>query len=165
MELTRIAIRVLFAYLFLLGILRASGKRTIAQGTTFDFVIALVMGDLIDDLLWAEVPAGQFVVAVAIVVLAHVGVSIGTARSQSFSRLVSGRALMFIRSGLVLKPALRREQLNQSEVQEMLRLSQVEPSRADQIKSAWLERNGKPAIIKKDWARPAQKKDSRRLPK
>jgi len=50
---------VLFAYVFLLAILRASGKRTIAQGTTLDFVVALVLGDLIDDALWAEVPGSM----------------------------------------------------------------------------------------------------------
>jgi uncharacterized membrane protein YcaP (DUF421 family) len=165
MEPTRMIIRVLFAYVFLLAILRASGKRTVAQGTTFDFVVALVLGDLIDDMLWAEVPASQFIIASGVVVLAHLAVSIGAARSEAFSRIVSGRPLMFIRSGSSLKPALRREQLNQSEIAEMLRLSRLDPNRRQEIKSAWLERGGQPAVIKKPWARSAQKKDARRLPK
>ena len=165
MELTRIVIRVLFAFVFLLAILRASGKRTIAQGTTLDFVVALVLGDLIDDALWAEVPASHFVVAVTSVVLAHLGISIASARSKTFSQIVSGRALMFIRSGQLLKPSLRSEQLNESEVEEMVRLSRVDPDRLDEIKSGWLERNGHPAMIKKDWARAAQKKDALKLAK
>ena len=69
MELLRIAVHTLFAYLCLLGLLRLSGKWTIRHGTTFDFVLALVIGDLIDDALWAEVPLSQFVVAASTLVL------------------------------------------------------------------------------------------------
>lgn len=61
-ELHHIAVRAAFAFLTLLALLRVSGKRTIGKGTAFDFVLALVIGDLFDDLLWADVPASQFAV-------------------------------------------------------------------------------------------------------
>jgi hypothetical protein len=63
MDPLRIAVRALFAYLFLLVLLRVSGKQTIRHGTPFDFLLALIMGDLIDDALWNEVPMSEFVVA------------------------------------------------------------------------------------------------------
>jgi uncharacterized membrane protein YcaP (DUF421 family) len=69
MDPFRIGVRCLVAYLFLLAVLRLAGKQTIRQGTTFDFVLALVLGDLIDDALWAEVPVAQFVVATTTLVL------------------------------------------------------------------------------------------------
>jgi uncharacterized membrane protein YcaP (DUF421 family) len=63
MDPLRIAVRAVFAYVFLLVMVRLSGKQTVAHGTTLDFVLALVFGDMVDDVVWAEVPAAQFVVA------------------------------------------------------------------------------------------------------
>lgn len=57
------------AYLFLLVLLRLVGKRSIRSGSPFDFVLALTIGDLIDDAVWAEVPVAQFVVAATTLVL------------------------------------------------------------------------------------------------
>jgi uncharacterized membrane protein YcaP (DUF421 family) len=62
-DLARIAIRAIVSYLFLLGLLRLSGKRAIRHSSPFDFVLALVIGDLIDNALWGEAPMLQFVVA------------------------------------------------------------------------------------------------------
>ena len=63
MDPLRLALRVFFVYTFLLVLLRLTGKRTIRQGTPFDFVLALILGDLIDDALWTDVPIVQFAVA------------------------------------------------------------------------------------------------------
>jgi uncharacterized membrane protein YcaP (DUF421 family) len=63
MDPLRIATRALIAYVYLLFLLRLSGKRAVRHGTTFDFVLALVLGDLVDDAIWREVPLSQFIVA------------------------------------------------------------------------------------------------------
>jgi uncharacterized membrane protein YcaP (DUF421 family) len=63
MDPLRIAVRAVFAYAFLLVMVRLSGKQAVTHGTTVDFVLALVFGDLVDDLVWAEVAATQFVAA------------------------------------------------------------------------------------------------------
>jgi uncharacterized membrane protein YcaP (DUF421 family) len=69
MDPFRLVVRSLASYLFLLLLLRLAGKRTITQGPPFDFVLALILGDLIDDAVWAEVPFTQFVVGCATLVL------------------------------------------------------------------------------------------------
>jgi uncharacterized membrane protein YcaP (DUF421 family) len=63
MDPFRLFARAVLAYAFLLVMVRLSGKRIVAHGSTIDFVLALVFGDLVDDLIWAEVAAAQFVVA------------------------------------------------------------------------------------------------------
>lgn len=63
---------MLFTYVVMLAFVRTSGRRTIAQGDVRSFVLALIIGDLFDDMFWAEVPAAQFVVAVATLVLLHI---------------------------------------------------------------------------------------------
>ena len=69
MDPLRTAVRCMVAYLFLLGLLRLAGKRSIRAGSPFDFVLALTLGDLIDDAIWGEVPVAQFFVASATLVL------------------------------------------------------------------------------------------------
>ena len=72
MNLSQTVLRVAFAYAFLLVILRVSGKRCVSHGSLFDFVLALVLGDLVDDLVWAEVGIAQFVVATSTLVLTQI---------------------------------------------------------------------------------------------
>ena len=71
MDLARIAVRAVFAFIVLLLLVRAAGKRTVRQGTAFDFAVALILGDLVDDALWGEVDAAMFVIASAVIVAAH----------------------------------------------------------------------------------------------
>jgi uncharacterized membrane protein YcaP (DUF421 family) len=80
MELHRIVVRVLFAYVSIVVLVRISGRRTIGQGDVQSFVLAVVLGDMFDDLFWAEVSAAQFVVAVSALVGAHVWMTAMNAR-------------------------------------------------------------------------------------
>ena len=93
MELHHVALRALFAYVVLLALLRLSGKRTVAESTPFAFVLALIIGDMVDDLLLAEVGAAQFTVAVSTLAAAQMIVAWAAARSPRLDRLVSGRAV------------------------------------------------------------------------
>ena len=66
----------MLAYVFLLALLRLSGKHELNRAPPFDFILVLILGDLIDDALWAEVPFAQFVVAAATLVLARLASSL-----------------------------------------------------------------------------------------
>ena len=56
-----IAVRAIFTYAALLVLVRMSGKVAVRNASTFDFVVALIVGDMVDDAIWAEVGAMQFV--------------------------------------------------------------------------------------------------------
>lgn len=81
MELWRIIVRALFAYVFALAVMRIAGKRTVARADASSFVVMVVIGDMFDDLLWAEIPAAQFVVGVGALVLCHIAAGLGAFRS------------------------------------------------------------------------------------
>ena len=63
MDPFRMVVRCLMVYVVLLLLLRLAGKRTIRQGTAFDLVLSLILGDLVDDAILAEVPIAEYVVA------------------------------------------------------------------------------------------------------
>ena len=81
MDPFRIVIRVVFAYVVLLIMVRLSGKRLIRHASPFDFTLSLILGDMVDDLLWAEVDASVFVIAAGVLVLIHVSLELAQPRT------------------------------------------------------------------------------------
>src|SRR5688500_2358757 len=85
-ELQAIAIRCLFAYGFLLLMTRLSGKHTVSEATPFDFVLALILGDIIDDVILAEVEVARFVAAAGTLIFLDVLTTLITYRSARMTR-------------------------------------------------------------------------------
>ena len=83
MDPLRILVRVVFAFLIALAFVRVSGHRAIKRGDISSFILAVVIGDLFDDLFWSEVPAAQFVVAIGTLVALHLTVSTGLFNSAT----------------------------------------------------------------------------------
>jgi uncharacterized membrane protein YcaP (DUF421 family) len=83
MDPLRIVARCLVAYGFLLFLLRLAGKRTLHEGTAFEFVLALLIGDLVDDAIWREVPMAQFAVATATLVLTKLALTMHKLRTST----------------------------------------------------------------------------------
>jgi uncharacterized membrane protein YcaP (DUF421 family) len=82
MDPFRIAARALFAYAILLILVRLTGKRAVKHGSVLDFTIALVMGDLVDDMIWTEVPVGQFIVGAMALFTVHITLDVARFRSS-----------------------------------------------------------------------------------
>jgi uncharacterized membrane protein YcaP (DUF421 family) len=158
-DLPHIAVRAAFGYVALLALLRVSGKRTVAEGTPFDFVLALVLGDMVDDLLWADVPAAGFVVAVSALTLVHILVSWLKYVSPRFDRVVSGSATLLLSSGEPVRRGLRSEHVAESELEELLRLWGVPRERWPEVERALLETEGHPSLVMKGPERPAARGD------
>ena len=72
MDPLRIAVRVLLVYVVLRFFVRISGKRAVKHASPFDFTVALVIGDMIDDAIWAEVSMSTFAVGTGILMITHV---------------------------------------------------------------------------------------------
>jgi uncharacterized membrane protein YcaP (DUF421 family) len=81
MDPLRIAIRVVLVYAVMRVLMRISGKRSVKQASPYDFTIALILGDMMDDAIWAEVGVAMFVVATGVLMLTHVGLQLVTFRS------------------------------------------------------------------------------------
>jgi uncharacterized membrane protein YcaP (DUF421 family) len=163
MDPAHIFVRALAAFMFLLVVLRLAGKRAIAQGSPFDFVLALILGELVDKFLSARVPARQFVVATGTLALLHTLTSLASRASLAFARLVEGEPVVFQRQGKPVAAGMRRERLSVGEVEEMLRLQGLDGKDWDEVSEARLEGSGGVSVTRQDWARDAQKRDQDRL--
>jgi uncharacterized membrane protein YcaP (DUF421 family) len=67
----RIVVRVAVAYFWMLLMTRLSGRRTIKHGAAPSFVLAVIFGDMVDDVFWGEVSVAQFAVGVGTLVTAQ----------------------------------------------------------------------------------------------
>ena len=160
MELHHIAIRSVFVYLVLLGLIRLSGKRTLAEATAFSFVLALILGDTIDDALWAEVPFAQFVVAAGTLTIVHLLVSWSTSRSEWIERVVCAQPTPILLDGRPHRRGLRGERMSDRELAAEVRHHDVDREDWPEVQAAHVEASGAVSLLKAGWARPVPRRDA-----
>ncbi|MFC4905070.1 DUF421 domain-containing protein [Kocuria oceani] len=120
--LGRILLVGTLAYLALVLLLRASGKRTLAQMSSFDFVITVAIGATFGRILTARsVPLLEAVTAFTLLVTLQYLVSSLQIRSRRFSRAITAEPTLLLHRGQVLHQALRRERLTEKELEGAVR--------------------------------------------
>lgn len=155
-----IGVRTLVAYLFLLALIRLSGKRLVAEATGMQLVLAIVIGDLVDDALFGAVPFAQFVVAAGSLTLVQLIVGVAAMYDFRVWRVVEGAPALLIQNGIPRRAAMRRQRVSRKELASLLRLKGISAARWAEIKRARLEEEGILGIIFHEWARPAQRRDA-----
>ena len=140
-------LRALAIYLFLLIIFRVSGKRSLAQITTFDFVLLLVIGESTQQALLGN--DFSFTNA-ALVVMTLLGLDVGISFLQQRFKIlepwIEDVPLVLVDEGQMLERRMAKSRISESEIMEAARQAQgIE--RMDQIKYAVLERTGTISII------------------
>jgi uncharacterized membrane protein YcaP (DUF421 family) len=159
MSLGRIAVRAVIVYLYLLVVTRASGKRVLGQATPFDFLVALILGDLIDDALWAEVPMATFGAVVSSILVCDALTKFGAIHSPAFFHLVNGHSRPVVRDGRVERDELLREQLSEIDLAHLLRREDIDEEHWNDVHLALLERGQDLSVIRRPDAEPATKAD------
>ena len=163
MEVDRIVVRAVFTFISLLALLRISGKRAIAQGSTLDFVVALIIGDMVDDGVYGQSPMSQFVVGTSAVILAHIVSSLIATHSPRFHRWTDGKPAVLVVNGRVNNVALRNEQLSWLGLTEQLRHRGLVHHDWKMIRRAIQEIHGHLTVLLREPYKPAQKRDREQL--
>jgi uncharacterized membrane protein YcaP (DUF421 family) len=157
LDLTGIVIRVSIMYLYALALVRISGKQSLGQLTPMDFVVTLILGDLFDDVFWAEVPLIEGMVGFATVILAHLLVTLMASRNKAFYWMLASPARPLVRNGRLVPKNLQLERMRPEDMQFELRLKGEEHMR--EVKEARLEPSGQVSVIKEPSYKPVPKKD------
>jgi uncharacterized membrane protein YcaP (DUF421 family) len=159
-SLIQIGLRAVLGYVFLLALIRVSGKRLISEATGMEFVLAIIIGDLVDDAIFATTPFAQLIAAAGTLALLHLTVAIVAAHDVRIWRLVEGEPPVLLQNGIPQRKAMRHEQINRKEVASMLRLAGISAARWAEVKRARIEEEGLLAVVFHEWAKPAQRKDA-----
>jgi uncharacterized membrane protein YcaP (DUF421 family) len=147
---------VMFGLLFLL--VRLLGKRELGQLTPFEFIVMVVMGDLIQQ----GVTHNDFSLTgatLAIGTFAFWGLVISwvTYLSPAASRLFEGVPRVLIRDGTLIERNLRRDRMTRGEVESEMRLAGIASMR--DVAWAILEPQGKISFIKREGDGRSDQKD------
>ena len=142
-------IRASLIYLFLLLLLRLTGKRTLSQLTTFDFLVLLIIGDATQQaLLGQDYSITNSIIAILTLLAWEIGLSLIKERSLRIEKLIDGVPVVIVESGKPIQAFLKKTRIDEYDILAAARESQG-LERMDQIKYAVLERDGKISIIPK----------------
>lgn len=140
-------IRGVAVYLFVLLIFRLLGKRSLAEITTFDFVLLLIISETTTDALLGE---DYSLLACFIMVTTLVGfdllLTLAKNKWKRFDKISDGAPLIIVDHGVPLETRMKKTKVDEEDVMEAARLLHG-LERMDQIKYAVLERDGSISII------------------
>ena len=133
------ALKALGYYAALIVIMRLAGKRLAGQTTTFDLIVLITLGVVIQSTAlqsgWANA-----VVFVATVFVVHRGLSAWCAHSPFVRHLVRGKPRVLVRDGQIVDSALERENISRDEL--LAGLRKLGHASEGEVRLAVLEETG-----------------------
>lgn len=144
----QLTLELVVGFFSLLFMARFLGKTQITQLTAFDFISALIMGELLGNAIYDE-DTGilEVIFAIAIWSLLMMITQFLGKKSIPLRRLFEGEPALVIQHGIVDRQALSKNRTNISELQTLLREKDVFSVR--EVEFALLEPNGSLTVIRK----------------
>ena len=145
-------VRSLIVYVFLLLLIRLTGKRQVGQLAPFDLILLLVLSNAVQNAMNGgdnSVQAG-LISAVTLVALNY-GIGYATFRSKRLEALIEGRPQMLIHNGKLYQDVMEQQRLTQHELDAALRRQGV--SSIGHVHMAMIENNGEITVQLKSESR------------
>ncbi|HET9588703.1 MAG TPA: YetF domain-containing protein [Anaerolineales bacterium] len=148
-----LVIRALSVYIFLLILMRFAGKRSLAQITTFDFILLLILSETTQQaLLGNDFSLSNAFLLMLTLVMAEIGLSLIKSRFPVLEKWLDGTPLIIVQDGKVLEDRTNWTRIGLEDILAAARESHG-LERLDQIKYAVLEASGGISIIPKPSAK------------
>jgi uncharacterized membrane protein YcaP (DUF421 family) len=140
-------LRAAVVYLILLVLFRLIGKRSLAQITTFDVVLLLIISEAIQQALLDgdDSMTNAFLIVVTLLGI-EVALSLVTIRSQLLDKLIDDVPLVLIEDGKLHHWRMKKARVSEDDILEQARHWRA-VERLDQVKYAILERSGGISVI------------------
>lgn len=139
-------LRAVIIYVFLMALLRLTGKRQVGQLAPFDLVLLLVLSNAVQNAMNGgdnSITGGLILASTLVAVNWFVGYL--TFKSKKVERLIEGRPTILVHNGHVHLDSMRRAQMTMHELEAALRADGV--CGPDEVHFALLENNGHVTVI------------------
>jgi uncharacterized membrane protein YcaP (DUF421 family) len=141
-----LVLRTAFAFLLILVITRAVGRRELSSMEPFDLILLVVIGDLVQQGVtqsdYSMTGATTVLVTMAVLVVSTAWLSFRFARLRP---VLEGEPTLLIADGELLTRNLRRERMTVEEIRAEARLQSI--GSLGEVKYAVLETNGKVSFV------------------
>jgi uncharacterized membrane protein YcaP (DUF421 family) len=158
-ELLQVAYRAALVYLFMLVVIRLLGKREVGTFSAFDLMAALMLGEVVDEIIFGNVSLLKGGIAISVIAVCDALNSWSSTKSSFIRNATEGKPRLLIRHGKILHDALAGERMHEEDLYSLLRCLEIDRKEINEVKEARLEPSGELSIIKEDWAKPLQKRD------
>lgn len=155
-------VRTIIAFLFVMMVVRWTGKRSIANLAPFDLAMVIMIGEV------AAIPVSDLdvdflhgLLPVALIGALHVAVTTINLHWKSFEELTEGHPTLLVKDGRILKKNLLRERVSLSDLHTALRHKDV--ADVSDVKEAWIEHAGGISVILKHEADAATPREMERV--
>ena len=144
-----VIVRTAVVYLFLVLILRLSGKREVGQMSILELIVILLISDAVQNSMVGDdmTLAGGLLAVLTLLGLDY-GLSRLTGRSRRLRRAIEGEPRLLVRDGRLLDQALREEKIEPEKVRAAVRAQGV--ARVEDVRLAVLETDGSISVIPMD---------------
>jgi uncharacterized membrane protein YcaP (DUF421 family) len=143
-----LVLRTTFVFFLILVVTRAVGRRELGQMEPFDFILLVVIGDLVQQ---GVTQSDQSLTGATIVIATMCLLTVGTAyisfRFRRLRPLLECDPIVLIAGGELQERALRRQRITDDELAAEARLQQIGSLR--EVRFAILESSGKISFITK----------------
>ena len=142
---TDLIIRAVVVFVFVLVLLRLSGKRQVGQMNATELVAIMLISNAVQNSMNGGDNSllGGLILALVLVVMS-VGISVLSYRSRAFRAVVEGTPTLLVHKGKVLPENLKRERISMNELVMLLRKQGVH--HFHEVKTAILESDGSLSI-------------------
>jgi uncharacterized membrane protein YcaP (DUF421 family) len=156
-ELLMTAARAGAVYVLMLIVVRALGRRTIGNFSAFDLIVALMLGEIVDEMIYGDVRFIQGTVVIVTIALLAFGDSLLSFWDHGFEALLEGKPTIIVKSGEFHRQGMRRERMNEKDVLAALRMQGIRDMR--EVEYAVVEHDGTVSAVPFDWAEHVVKAD------
>ena len=157
-DLGRTLIVGVLAYIALVALLRASGKRTLSKMNAFDLVVTVALGSTLATILLSEdVALAEGIVAFVVLIGLQFAITWSSYRSERVSDLVKSTPSLLFYEGTYLDSAMRRERIVRSEVNAAIRAQGF--ASVSSVLAVVLETDGSVTIVERNGSEMASAMD------
>ena len=153
-----IVLRAVVVFLFLWLVTRVIGRKELAEMGTFELVLLIVIGDLVQQGVTQEdMSVTGAVLAVSTIALLVVGFSWVSFRWKRAAEIIEGRAVLIVLRGQLLAEAMRTERLTENELLSAARQQGI--GELAEIEYGVLEADGNFSFVRADRGEPPHRPD------
>lgn len=156
-ELLLTAARAAAVYVLMLVVIRALGKRTVGNFSAFDLLVALMLGEVVDEIIYGDVRFMQGTVAIVAIGALTYADSWLAYFDHGMESILEGKPTIVVRNGEFDRTGMRAERMNEKDVLGSLRHKGIHDMR--EVDLAIVEHDGSVSVLRHSWAEAAQKSD------
>ena len=147
LTMTQMGIRAFVSFLAAIVLLRISGRRSFGMKSPFDNTFVILLGSILAKAVIGDVRYSHALVACLVLAVTHRIFAYISLYNGRFGGWIKGDKILLYKEGKLYPKNMRRSLVSENDLHERIRINGCES--LEDVKIAYMERNGEISIIKK----------------